>query len=147
MQVDKQPGPNPMGTACRGVYFGVSGRPSKRGGPEVGKRGQNAPTQANQGSRQGLAGGTPGMLQFSRRRRLGLPNAAFHGVELQRPVDSTPKVVIADRGDAAEALPLPVVFAPLGELAANAVAHITAAREQCDTRWPVQGFETADNRE
>jgi hypothetical protein len=134
-----------MGTACRGVYFGVSGRPRKRGGPEIGERGQNAATKLGQGSWQGLGARTPSVSQLARRHRVGLPDAAFYGMEFKRPVDSPPKIVVADRGDAAESLPLPVVFTPLSELAADPMAHITAAGEQRNARGPVQSFETAND--
>src|ERR1700759_301345 len=87
------------------------------------------------------------MLQFSRRLRVRLPDAAFDGVEFERPVDSTPEVVIANRGDAAESFPLPMVFAPLGELPADSAADVAAAGEQRDAGRSIERFEAADDCE
>ncbi len=134
-----------MGAACRGVYFGVSGCPSKRGAPEVGKWRQNAAAKLGECRGEGRRGVAVLLVAFQLlvRHFIGLPNTAFYRVELQCTVDSTPKVVIADRFHAAEPFPLPMMFAPLSELATDSAAHVAAAGQQGYAGWVIQCFEPA----
>ena len=78
---------------------------------------------------------------------IGLPDTAFHSVELQSTVNPTPQVVVANGLYAAETLPLPVVFTPLSELPANSTAHVTAAGQQGYAGRAIQRFEPADDGE
>ena len=62
-------------------------------------------------------------------------------------VDSLPEVPIANRNHLAEPFPLPIVFAPLTELASDTSTHISAAGDQCDARRPINRLEAADHRQ
>ena len=66
-------------------------------------------------------------------------------MKLQGPIDALPQVAVANRHHRAESLPLPVVFAPLAQLATNAAADVAAASEQRDARRAIERFEAADD--
>src|SRR3954464_7167183 len=62
-------------------------------------------------------------------------------------VNTLPQVFVSNRNKLTETLPLPVVLAPLAELATNAAAHIPAAREQRHTSRAINRLEPTDDRE
>ena len=72
------------GTPVRDVYFGVSGCPSKRGAPEVGKWRQNAAAKLGECRGKGVRGATLSFAAFQLlvRHFIGLPDTAIHSVEL-----------------------------------------------------------------
>lgn len=68
-------------------------------------------------------------------------------MEVESPVDALPEVGVEDWRHRAESLPLPVVFAPVVQLAADAAADVTATGYKRDSRRAVERFEPADDRE
>src|SRR6476660_7833079 len=102
-------------------------RPSKRRWPNGRKWRQNAATQRSDSRRKQRAGS--GRAHATAIFRL--PVAALDLVKLQGMVDSLPKILIANRNTVTETLPLPIVFAPLSELATNTATDVSAPGEQC----------------
>ena len=85
----------------------------------------------------------PAVAWHPARRRA--PGTAFDLVELQRPVDALPQVVVANRHELAEPFPAPAALAPLVQLAPDAAAHVAAAGEQRDARRLVECFQAAND--
>jgi len=78
-------------------------------------------------------------------RHVARSGTALHLVKFQRPIDTLPQVVVADRHELAESFPMPSPFAPMGELASQATAHVPATRQKRHARRLVERFEAADH--
>ena len=119
------------------------GGPSKRRWPEGRKWRQNAASQRGDGGCKQRA--SRGAVRTLARRRPA--SRSIRPGETQGTVDAPPEVAVANRDQFTESFPLPVVFAPLAELAADAAADVAAAGEQRDAGRAIDRFEAADDGE
>ncbi len=74
--------------------------------------------------------------------RIETPRSAFDLVKAKCPVNAFPKVAVFDRCHLAESLPLKAVLPPILKSVPKASRHIAAGRDQRDTRWLIQGFQS-----
>ncbi len=72
------------------------------------------------------------------------PDFALDPMKLERPIDPPPKVAVLDRHHLTVPLPLPVVFPPIDQSAANAARDVPAWRNQRYARWLLECFESSD---